>query len=523
VRIKEAVSLRKLQQPRTYKGVTITMIQQLATSVGDDVLKMQDTSVFVLGDLILDTYVSGKVSRISPEAPVPVVLEQKQWAALGGAANVAANIAAFGGSVKLAGRIGDDSDGGNFLGICDALGIDAKPIHRSSQFPTTRKLRVMAGYQQVVRIDSEATDLLTENEAKSIIRSAEDFLAAKGPKAVVISDYGKGVCTAHVLQRIIKLANEKSVPVITDPKSLDMSRYSGSTLIKPNLSEGREMLKVQHPGSRFVKLDDEVKAICEVILNKSGARNVVLSLSEKGVTTQGKDVDGGSHFESTALQVADVSGAGDTMVAFLAMGLGAGIGVSRSVQLANIAAGIVCGKLGTATVSAAEFLNAFKQQTAETRPEKVLPIEELTEIIAQARDAGKRVVFTNGCFDLLHVGHVDVLQTAKTFGDILIVGVNSDQSVRGLKGPSRPIQSEQDRMKILSALACVDYVTVFDEETPAKLIDLFRPAVLVKGGDYKADSIVGAREVQSWGGRVEIVPLVKGRSTTSIVDKAQAE
>ncbi len=515
--------MRVSDKPNSFIGVNIKMIQQLATSVGDHVLKMQDTSVFVLGDLILDTYVSGKVSRISPEAPVPVVLEQKQWAALGGAANVAANIAAFGGSVKLAGRIGKDADGANFLGICEALGIDSQPTHRSERFPTTRKLRVMAGYQQVVRIDSESTDLLTEAEASSIIKSAEDFLSSKGPKAVVISDYGKGVCTAEVVQQIIKLANEKNIPVITDPKSLDMSRYSGSTLIKPNLSEGREMLKVQHPGSRFVKLDDEVKAICEVILSKSGARNVVLSLSEKGVTIQGKDVDGGSHFESTALQVADVSGAGDTMVAFLAMGMGAGIGVSRSVQLANIAAGIVCGKLGTATVSAAEFLNAFKQQTAETRPEKVLPRDELAEIIAQARGGGKRVVFTNGCFDLLHVGHVDVLQAAKAFGDILIVGVNSDESVRRLKGASRPIQSEMDRTKILSALACVDYVTIFDEDTPAELIQLFRPSVLVKGGDYQADSIVGAGEVKSWGGRVEIIPLVKGRSTTSMVNKARID
>ena len=499
------------------------MIQQLGTSVGDQVLKMQDTSVFVLGDLILDTYVSGKVSRISPEAPVPVVLEQKQWAALGGAANVAANIAAFGGTVKLAGRIGRDADGGNFLAICDSLGIDARPTSQSELFPTTRKLRVMAGYQQVVRIDSESTDLLTEEESIRIIKSAEEFIATSGPKAVVISDYGKGVCTAQVVQRIIKLANEKNVPVITDPKSLDMGRYTGSTLIKPNLSEGREILKLQQPGARFTKLDDEVKAICEAILVRSGARNVVLSLSEKGVTIQGQDVDGGSHFESTALQVADVSGAGDTMVAFLAMGLGAGIGVSRSVQLANIAAGIVCGKLGTATVSAAEFLNAFKQQTDETRPDKVLPSEELTEILAQARAAGKRVVFTNGCFDLLHVGHVEILQAAKAFGDLLIVGVNSDASVRRLKGPSRPIQSEDDRTKILSAMACVDYVTIFDEDTPARLIELFKPAVLVKGGDYNADSIVGAREVRGWGGRVEIIPLVRGRSTTSIVDKARVD
>lgn len=499
------------------------MNQQLAASVGDHVLKMQDTSVFVLGDLILDTYVSGKVSRISPEAPVPVVLEQRQWAALGGAANVAANIAAFGGSVRLAGRIGNDADGEKFLLTCQSLGIDSSAIYRSNVLPTTRKLRVMAGYQQVVRIDSESTALLTDLEAKAIINSAREFVNSGGSKAVVISDYGKGVCSAEVVQQVIQLANKHHIPVITDPKSLDISRYSGSTLIKPNLSEGREMLKLQHPGIEFQNFEAEIHAICEVVLTRSGSRNVVLSLSEKGVTVKGKDVDAGGHFESTALQVADVSGAGDTMIAFLAMGMAAGIGVSRSVQLSNIAAGIVCGKLGTATVSAAEFLNAFKQQTAETRPEKVLPQSELAEIISQARAIGKRVVFTNGCFDLLHVGHIEVLQSAKALGDLLVVAINSDASVRRLKGASRPIQSQQDRTKILAALACVDYVTIFDDDTPANLISLFRPAILVKGGDYKAESIVGAREVLSWGGKVEIVPLVSNRSTSLIVEKSQSK
>ena len=452
---------------------------------------------------------------------MPVVLEQKQWAALGGAANVAANIAAFGGDVRLCGRIGDDIDGKTFLKICENMGIDASTVIRSLSVPTTRKLRVMAAYQQVVRIDSESTELLNDDASKNALRAVEDFLRVEGPKAIVLSDYGKGVCTAALVQGVIKLANEKKVPVITDPKSLDMNRYRGTTLLKPNLSEGREMLKTQYPGERFATLDDEVKKICDVILARSGARNVVLSLSERGVTVQGQDVDGGSHFESTALQVADVSGAGDTMVAFLAMGLGAGIGVSRSVQLANIAAGIVCGKLGTATVSAAEFLNEFKQLTGETKPEKILPSDELSELLAQARSAGKTVIFTNGCFDLLHAGHVEVLQRAKSFGDILVVALNSDASVRRLKGQKRPIQNQQDRAKILAALACVDYVTVFDEETPANLISVLKPAVLVKGGDYSSDSIVGAREVKAWGGRVEIIPLVQGRSTTNIVEKAR--
>lgn len=498
------------------------MIRKLAASVGDDVLKMQDTHVFVLGDLILDTYVSGKVSRISPEAPVPVVLEQKQWAVLGGAANVAANVADFGGRVILAGRIGQDADGERFVGLCKELGVEASALLRSSQCPTTRKLRVMAGYQQVVRIDSETTDGLSAADEEFLESQLKTFLNIKGPKALVISDYGKGVCSTGLLKKTIALANSQNVPVITDPKSLDLKRYAGSTLIKPNLSEGREILKVTTPGVKFETFDDEINAVCNAVLTFSGSRNVVLSLSEKGVTVRGKDVDGPEHFDSMALQVADVSGAGDTMIAFLAMGMGAAIGPSRSVQLANIAAGIVCGKLGTATISASEFLDAFKHETEETQPEKILPRHELAEILSQARENGKDVVFTNGCFDLLHAGHVETLQKSKSFGDILVVAINSDASVRKLKGPSRPLQTEDDRARIMAAMACVDYVTVFGEETPHELILELKPKVLVKGGDYNIDSIVGAKEVMGWGGRVEVIPLVTGRSTTSLVDRAKS-
>ena len=497
------------------------MIGKLASSVGDDVLKMQTTRVFVLGDLILDTYVSGKVSRISPEAPVPVVLEQKQWAVLGGAANVAANVADFGGVVILAGRIGQDSDGKRFEQICRDLGVETSALLKSSEMPTTRKLRVMAGYQQVVRIDSETNENISSQDEKFFEDALKTFVSTKGPKALVISDYGKGVCTPALLQKAIKLACDHQVAIITDPKSLDMKRYQGTTLIKPNLSEGREILKMTKPGVKFESFDKEVDALCAAVIESSGARNVVLSLSEKGVTVRGKDVEGSEHFESTALQVADVSGAGDTMVAFLAMGMGCGIGPSRSVQLANIAAGIVCGKLGTATLSASEFLDAFKHETEETQPEKVLPRHELAELLSQAREGGKKVVFTNGCFDLLHAGHIESLQKAKSLGDILIVAINSDASVRKLKGPSRPLQSEDDRARIMAALACVDYVTIFGEETPHSLILELKPTVLVKGGDYSVDTIVGAKEVIAWGGRVEVIPLVNGRSTSSLVEKAK--
>lgn len=492
-----------------------------AAHVGDHLIRMQESTVFVLGDLILDTYVSGKVSRISPEAPVPVVLEEKHWAVLGGAANVAANIAGFGAKVLLAGRIGNDTDGDRFLDICRGAGIDVETVARSNQVPTTRKLRVMAGYQQLVRIDSEALQGLSPAEEASVFSGFKAFAAKKGAKALVISDYGKGVCSVELLKQIIAAAHTAKIPVITDPKSSDMKRYTGTTIMKPNLSEGREMLKSIRPGVRFETFEDEVNAVCDAVLSGSGSRNVVLSLSEKGVTLRGQDVKAPVYFKTAALQVADVSGAGDTMVAFLAMGMAANIGIERSVQFANTASGIVCGKLGTATVSAAEFLASFRHETEETAPEKILEAGELAGLLRQIRSGGKTVVFTNGCFDLLHAGHVEILQKSKALGDLLVVAINSDASTKRLKGPTRPLQNQEDRARIMAALACVDYVTIFDEDTPAELIVKLRPDVLVKGGDYQVETIVGAKDVIGWGGRVEIVSLVPGRSTTSLVERSQ--
>lgn len=492
-----------------------------AANVSDDVLRMQKASVFVLGDLILDTYVSGKVSRISPEAPVPVVLEEKKWAVLGGAANAAANIAGFGALVYLAGRIGSDVDGDTFRALCKNLHIDTSYVVVSSGTPTTRKLRVMAGYQQVVRIDSETLQALAPPEEGAILAGFRNFAAQKAPKALVISDYGKGVCSVNLLGQLIREAEAAKIPVITDPKSSDMKRYAGTTIMKPNLSEGREMLKAARPGVRFEQFEEEVNAVCEAVLSGSGSSNVVLSLSEKGVTLRGKDVASPVNFKSMALQVADVSGAGDTMVAFLAMGMAASIGIERSVQFANIASGIVCGKLGTATVNASEFMESFKHATEETSPEKLVDRDELAAILEQSRARGKSVVFTNGCFDLLHAGHIESLQKSKSFGDVLVVALNSDASVQRLKGPTRPLQNQNDRARIMAALSCVDYVTIFDEETPLELIQKLRPNVLVKGGDYTVATIVGAKEVLGWGGRVEIISLVPGRSTTSLVEKSR--
>lgn len=490
-------------------------------SVGDDVIAMQDSQIFIVGDLILDSYVRGKVTRISPEAPVPVVLEQSHWAVLGGAANVAANIATFGATAVLAGRVGRDGDGERFLNLCKELGIDTAAVLQNDQVRTTRKLRVMAGYQQMLRVDSESTDEITAGEQELILNQFKDFAKRQGAKALVVSDYGKGVCTTSLLSDLIKTANCAKIPVVTDPKSVDMKRYAGTDIMKPNLGEGREMLRIKHPSAKFKTDADEIDAVCEVVLEGASARNVVLSLSEKGVVARGKDLEAPQAFSSTALQVADVSGAGDTMIAFLAMGYASALGLPRAVRLANIAAGIVCAKLGTAAVNASEFMEVFKEQSEDTAPEKIIERAELADILDQARNSGKKVVFTNGCFDLLHAGHIEILQKSKTFGDILVVALNSDASVKRLKGSKRPVQRENDRARIMASLACVDYVVLFHEDTPLELIQSLKPQILVKGGDYTEDAIVGAVDVKSWGGRVEVVPLVLGRSTTSIIERSK--
>jgi D-beta-D-heptose 7-phosphate kinase/D-beta-D-heptose 1-phosphate adenosyltransferase len=488
------------------------------SNTADHVLRMQTARVFVLGDVILDQYIRGSVSRISPEAPVPVLLEETRQGVLGGAGNVAANIASFGAQVLLAGRIGDDADGREVLHLAETLGIQTIAVVKHKTLPTTRKLRLLAGYQQMARIDREEIAPLDASETAAILKSFEVFVASPGARALVLSDYGKGVCTPELTKAVIAAAKRTGTPVITDPKSLDLSRYSGSSVIKPNRSEGRQTLRRLEPSRTWASSDDEAIAICDAVLKESGAENIVLSMSEGGVITKGKRVTGTVRFKATALQVADVSGAGDTMIAFLAMGEAAGLSLERSVELANIAAGVVCGKLGTATLSPAEFLSACN--AVPRLADKLVSAAEMVQIAAQYRREGRSLVFTNGCFDLLHAGHVQLLQRARALGDVLILGLNTDASVKRLKGPTRPIQNEKDRAMILSGLSCVDFVVLFGEDTPLELIKAVRPHVLVKGGDYRPDQVVGAAEMITWGGRVETLPLLEGRSTTNIVHRA---
>ncbi len=491
-----------------------------------DILALKNTRIFVVGDVILDTYIEGKVSRISPEAPVPVLLEKGQRCVPGGAGNVAANIASMGAGVFLCGRIGADADGVKLQKILNEFHIQTESLLISKTIPTITKTRVLSGNifasgaQQIVRIDNEVIEPLSQAEEEAVLQNFKSFAMKNKQCALVLSDYGKGFLTKSLLENIIKLSQSLHIPIITDPKNEDVERYSGSTVIKPNLSEGRSLFRVKLPGVLFQSFEEEITAIPEYYLKYSGADNLVMSLSEHGVLAVGKDIQNKLHLETKALQVADVSGAGDTLVAFLAMGLAAHLPLARATEIGNIAAGIVCGKLGTATLNSSEFLETFKEQSNATHPEKAISLEDLIVLTKDLKEQHRKIVFTNGCFDILHAGHVDYLQKSRALGSLLVVGLNSDASVTRLKGKQRPIQPATDRAAILSALSCVDYVVEFDDDTPLATIIALQPDIIVKGSDYNFDNTVGAKEVVSWGGAVRHIDLLPGRSTTSIIKRA---
>lgn len=496
---------------------------QHSPSLTQLVLEMQNSAVFVVGDVVLDCYIHGSVSRLSPEAPVPVVLEDERKYVLGGAANVAANIAAMGARAVLCGRVGRDSDASLVREQCQTLGIESHALMESDTLPTIRKTRILAGYQQLVRVDREIIAPLTSTDEQKIVLQFERFLAGPGLKALVLSDYGKGVLTHQLCRTLIETARSFKIPIVTDPKSNDLSRYHGTTLIKPNLKEGRELLRSWDATLSLHHFDEEVDAICETIARQSAAQGVVLSLSEHGVALKVASQTATRRYASRALQVADVSGAGDTMVAFLAMATASGASMSAATEIANVGAALVCAKLGTATLASSEVLQALTSDPSlrAAHSPKILREESLPVLAQTLRRNGRKVVFTNGCFDLLHMGHVDLLERARALGDVLIVGLNTDVSIRRLKGAERPVQTFESRSRVLAGLAAVDFVVGFEQDTPIELIRQILPQVLVKGGDYTIESVVGAEIVMAAGGKVEILSLVPGHSTTGLVEKAR--
>jgi D-beta-D-heptose 7-phosphate kinase/D-beta-D-heptose 1-phosphate adenosyltransferase len=484
------------------------VIEQLHEVIQEIEDRWSAKRLLVVGDVMLDKYVWGEVGRISPEAPVPVVRAIHQSHQPGGAANVAMNISRLGAQVEVIGFTGGDE---NQVLLADCLrqnGVSPKFIV-SEGFPTITKQRILGGQQQMLRLDTERAGARSAADYASLLESVQAHLP--GCDAVVLSDYAKGVLTPEVCKAVIQAARAKEIPVLVDPKSADFSRYRGATTVCPNLGELSKALQMD--ARDLMPLLDAAEALVQEL----DLEFITATLGDKGISL----IRPGNRMLAPAVarQVFDVSGAGDTVIAVLALCLGSGLKPETAVGLANIAAGIVVGKIGTVPVEKHELLAALAPQIALNAEDKVVSRQELVQRVALWKANGERVVFTNGCFDLLHIGHITVLEQARHFGDRLIVAINSDKSVSGLKGPTRPIVAEAERARVLAALAAVDAVVVFGEPTPLELICAARPDVIVKGGDYVPDTVVGASEVQSWGGQVKIVPTVEGFSTTGLIAK----
>jgi len=483
-----------------------------ASSLRSAFERLGEHRVLVVGDLILDRYVTGDVQRISPEAPIPILNARHIEDRLGGAGNVAANLRAMGAAVELVGVLGDDRYGALLRSMLGDLEVETSGCVIDAERPTTRKSRFIGGNQQVMRLDWEEATAVSDELAREVVRHLQGRV--READALVLSDYGKGLLSEVVIAGAIRLAREAKIPVLVDPKGDDYARYRGATLVTPNRKEAEQAL-----GRTLGDLEQTARAARELI-ELAELDAAVITLGAQGMFHLSRDGTSG-HVPTVARAVFDVTGAGDTAISHLALGLAAGLDLGEAVLLANHAAGIVVGRRGAAAVTRAEFAASIGVGVPPVGA--VLADEDLEPMLAQWRSQGRRIVFTNGCFDILHKGHVDYLRFARSKGDVLLVGVNDDASVRRLKGPQRPVNCLADRMEVLAALEMVDAVVAFSEDTPAAIIERVTPEILVKGEDWKEKGVVGREWVERHGGEVHLAPLVPGRSTSGILERARGD
>jgi D-beta-D-heptose 7-phosphate kinase / D-beta-D-heptose 1-phosphate adenosyltransferase len=465
------------------------------------------TSVLVVGDVMLDRYVYGQVERISPEAPVPILAVDRELAMPGGAGNVVRNLTALGVAVAFISVVGDDQAGSDLTGLIGGQPNVEPWLLVQGGRVTTLKTRYLSAGQQLLRADREETSPIQTRLAERMLRIARDAMAATS--VTVLSDFQKGLLTGEVPAQLIAAARESGRPVIVDPKGPDYSRYAGADVIMPNRTDLAEATGMR------VDTEAAVVAAATALRQRHGFGAVVVTRGNDGMTLL--DASGAWHFPAEAAEVFDIAGAGDTAAATLAAGLAARLDLPVAVRLANIAAGVVVGKIGTAVVRESDLLAALSPQGGAFR--KIVSRESAVEHVQRWHHKGWRVGFTNGCFDLLHPGHLRLLEEAREACDRLVVGLNSDASVRRLKGADRPVQPEAARAAVLASLASVDLVTVFDEDTPEALIEAVHPDLLVKGANYTLDQVLGAEQVRGWGGRVVLAELVPGHSTTATVER----
>jgi D-beta-D-heptose 7-phosphate kinase/D-beta-D-heptose 1-phosphate adenosyltransferase len=464
--------------------------------------RFDQAQVLVVGDVMLDRYWHGGTSRISPEAPVPVVKVEQVEDRPGGAANVALNIAALGAGVSLSGLVGSDEAADALLQSMSAAKVNCE-FQVVESHPTITKLRVISRHQQLIRMDFE--DNFAAEDARALTQRAKDLLNPVG--ALILSDYAKGALDDP--QPLIQAAKAAGIPVLVDPKGADFSRYRGATLLTPNLNEFEAI--VGHCVN-----EQELVTKGEELMHQHDLQALLVTRGEHGMTLL-RPNEPELHLPARAREVFDVTGAGDTVISVLAASLAAGEAMPQAVAMANLAAGIVVAKLGTASVSAPELRRAINTEQGSERG--VVSPEQLLIALDDARAHGEKVVFTNGCFDIIHAGHVGYLEQARELGDRLIVAINSDESVVRLKGPGRPINPVDRRMAVLAGLESVDWVVSFDGDTPETLLELLKPDILVKGGDYEKESVVGWQIVESYGGKVQALSFFDDCSTTAIVEK----
>jgi D-beta-D-heptose 7-phosphate kinase / D-beta-D-heptose 1-phosphate adenosyltransferase len=469
--------------------------------------------VAVIGDIMIDRYLAGTVSRISPEAPVPILVQNGGHAGAGGAANVAANVVALGGRVRLVGTVGNDEDADDLRKLLAKSDVSAEWLVVDGERPTTCKTRIVSGRQQFFRIDREQTHPLSDSVQDQLVAAAR--LAIAEANIVVLSDYAKGVFDEKVLIKLIHIAKSQGRPVLVDPKRRTFEAYRGADLIKPNAGE------LATATGLACQTDLEVERAAKALEDQfDGAILVTRAQAGMSLHKSGLPV---SHFATAVREVADVSGAGDTALATLAVSLAEGRTLEESAQFSNLAAGIAVGKAGTAVVTRAELAAAIERASvSHHHPGSLATVEVAADLASTWRRLGESVVFTNGCFDLVHAGHIELLASAAEQGDRLIVGLNSDTSVKQLKGADRPIQNEVDRARIIGALRAVDLVVLFDDATPMSTIAAIAPDVLVKGADYAESEVVGGELVKSRGGRVYLVPLLANRSSTNMVERMRS-
>ena len=469
-------------------------------------LQNQVPKILVVGDIMIDHYLWGSCERISPEAPVQVINVGRESAVLGGAGNVINNLRALGAQVDVISVVGGCEISDELKALLSDIGVNSNYLIKQKDRITSKKSRIIAAQQQVVRYDRESKDAINQQSQDKLLSTYNSML--NGYDAVLLSDYGKGVLTPELTQALIQRANKLNIKVLIDPKGLDYSKYRGAYLLTPNKKEASEATQITiNNNESLARAIAQLKQVCELEVS-------LITLSEQGVAIFDNEL---RIHPTVAREVYDVTGAGDTVLASLGFALSCGYDIDQAVEFSNLAAGVVVGKIGSATATLDEIIEYKSSLHQPSSDAHIKTWEEISLLSNNLKEKGKKIVFTNGCFDLLHAGHVRYLEAAKRFGDVLIVGLNSDRSVHELKGESRPINNESDRASILAALEAVNYVVVFDEDTPYKLIKTIKPNTLVKGGDYEGKTVVGQDLVDE----LKLVKFIEGKSTTKTIERIQ--